>query len=170
VVEAARRAASVRFRTTAAVAATRAAPTAIRLFCRAPGWVRPQIAACLAALAAGRRRPGLGGSGCRSVSLEGFLDAPGGRGADVLVDGECLLQVRGSLAGVTALQVASAKSFQGACFFRGRADVAGDGQRPGVLVVGLLCGRGPERELAEAVQRLGLAEQVAQVAEQPMPQ
>ena len=100
------------------------------------------------------------------MPLEGFLDAPGGRGADVLVDRECLLQVRGSLAGVAVLQVASAKSFQGACFLWGRADVAGDGQRPGVLVVGLLCGRGPERELAEAVQRLGLAEPVAEVTEQ----
>ena len=59
--------------------------------------------------------------------MSGFLDAPGRRGADVMVDRECLLQVRGGLAGVDVLQVAVAESFQGACFLWGRADVAGDG-------------------------------------------
>ena len=77
-------------------------------------------AAWLVALAVDGRWLGLRGGGCQPVALEGFLDAPGGRGADVLVDGECLLQVRGSLAGVAVLQVALTKSFQGACLARRR--------------------------------------------------
>jgi hypothetical protein len=84
----------------------------------------------------------------------------------VLVDRECLPQGCGSLAGVAFLQVAVADSLQGACLLWGRADVAGDGQRPGVLVAGLGGGRGAERELAEPVQRFGLAERVAEVSEQ----
>jgi len=89
--------------------------------------------------------------------MEGFLDAPGGGGADALVDGERLSQVRGGFTGIAVSEVDVADSFQGAGFLRGGAEVAGDGQRPGVLVAGLACGRGPERELAEAVQRFGLA-------------
>ena len=58
---------------------------------------------------------------------ESFLDALGGGSADALVDRQCLPQVRGSLAGVAVSQAALAKSFQGACFLRGRAEVAGDG-------------------------------------------
>ena len=80
---------------------------------------------------------------------------------DSLVDRECLLQVRSGLAEVAVLQVAVADSFQGAYFFWCRADLAGDGQRPGVLVAGPAGGRGAEREYAEAVQRFGLAEPVA---------
>ena len=59
--------------------------------------------------------------------LDGFLDSPCGGGADALVDGECLLQVRGGLAGVAVLQVGLAESFQSACLLQGRAKVAGDG-------------------------------------------
>jgi len=62
--------------------------------------------------------------------------------------------------------VAVADSFQGPCFLWRRTDVAGDGQRPGVVVAGLGGGGGAERQFAEAVQRLGLAEQVAEVIEQ----
>jgi hypothetical protein len=69
--------------------------------------------------------------------LEGLLDSLGGGGADALVDRECLLQVRGGLAGVAVLQVALAESFQGACFLWGRAEVAGDGERLGVMLAGL---------------------------------
>ena len=98
--------------------------------------------------------------------LEGFLDAPRGGGAETLVDGECLLQVRGGLAGVACLEVGVADAFQGACFLWGCADAAGDGQRLGVLVVSLAGGRGAERELAETVQRFGLAQLVAEVTEQ----
>ena len=118
------------------------------------------------AFAGGSRQLGLWGGEFQLVVLEGFPDAPGGGGADALVDRECLPQVRGGLAGVAVLEVAVADSFQGACFLWGRADVAGDGQRPGVLVAGLAGGRGAERELAEAVQRFGLAEPVAEVTEQ----
>ena len=76
--------------------------------------------------------------------MEGFLDALGARGADALVDGECLLQVGGGLAEVLVLQVAVAESFQGACLFGGRAEVAGDGQGLGVVLAGLggVCGPG----------------------------
>jgi hypothetical protein len=48
-----------------------------------------------------------------------------------------LLQQRGGLAEVAVLQVGLAESFQGACFFEGRAEVAGDGQRLGVVAAGL---------------------------------
>src|SRR5215472_16894411 len=96
----------------------------------------------------------------------GFPGRAEQRGAHALVDGECPLQVRGGLGGVAFSEVSVADSFQGACFFWGRADVAGDGQRPGVLAVGLAGYRGAQRELAETVQRFGLAEQVAEAAEQ----
>ena len=98
--------------------------------------------------------------------MESFLDALGAGGADALVDRECLPQGCDGLAGVAFLPVAVADSRQGACFLWGRADVAGDGQRPAVLVAGLGCGRGAEREFAEPVQRFGLAEPVAEVSEQ----
>ena len=61
------------------------------------------------------------------ITCRGFWTRRGGVGADVMIDRECLLQVRGGLAGVDVLQVAVAESFQGACFLWGRADVAGDG-------------------------------------------
>jgi hypothetical protein len=64
------------------------------------------------------------------------------------------------------LQVAVADSLQGACFLWRRVDVTGDGQRLAVLVASLGCGRDAERELAEPVQRFGLAEPVAEVSEQ----
>jgi hypothetical protein len=59
--------------------------------------------------------------------LDSIPSALGARGADVLVDRQCLRQVRGGLAGVAVLEVGLAESFQGACFFWGRAEVAGDG-------------------------------------------
>ena len=100
------------------------------------------------------------------MPLEGFLDALGGGGADALVDGQCLLQVLRGVAGVAVVEVAVADAFQGAGFLPGRAEVTGDGQRLGVLVAGLAGGLGPGRWLAELVQRFGLAEPVAEVAEQ----
>ena len=87
------------------------------------------------------------------------------RGRRALVDRECLPQVRGGLAGVAVLQVGLAESFQGACFLQGRAEVAGDGQRLGMVLAGLAGGRGPRGKFAEAVQRLGLAKLVAEFAE-----
>jgi hypothetical protein len=47
------------------------------------------------------------------------------------------------MAGVAVLQVGVAESFQGACLLRGGADVAGDGQRLGVMLAGLAGSRGP---------------------------
>jgi hypothetical protein len=107
--------------------------------------------------------PGLPVTGCPTHS---FLDALGSGGADALVDRECLPQGCDGLAGVAFFQVAVADSLQCACFLWGRADVAGDGQRLAVLVAGPACGRDAERELAEPVQRFGLAEPVAEVSEQ----
>ena len=52
---------------------------------------------------------------------EGFLDTPGGRACDVLVDGKCLFQAGGGFAGVAVAEVAVADAFQGACFLRGGA-------------------------------------------------
>jgi len=94
--------------------------------------------------AARSRLLGFWGGGCQPVVLDGLLDAPRGGGADALVDRECLLQVGGGLAGVAVLQVAVAESFQGACFFGGRAEVSGDGQGLGVVLAGLggVCGPG----------------------------
>ncbi len=72
--------------------------------------------------------------------------------------------MRGALTRGAVLEVAVADSFQGACFLQGHANVAGDGQRLGVTLAGLLGGRGPGRKLAEAVQRLGLAEPAPEIA------
>jgi hypothetical protein len=99
------------------------------------------------------------------VVLQGLVDAERRRDANALVDGECLLQVAGGLAGVSVLQVGPAESFQGACFLKDRAEVAGDGQRLDVMLAGLAGSRRPGSQLAEAVERLGLAEPVAEVTE-----
>src|SRR5262249_11089963 len=129
---------------------------------------KPLLACASSAAWCGRynARIGLSGAFRQAWVAEGFLDAVGTRGADALVDRERLPQVCGSLAGVALPEVNVADSLQGTCLFWGRFDVAGDGQRPGVLVAGLAGGRGAEREFAEAVQRLGPAEQVAEVTEQ----
>jgi hypothetical protein len=50
------------------------------------------------------------------MAKEGVVDAPGSWGRSALVDGECLLQPGGAVAGVAVLEVAGADSFQGACF------------------------------------------------------
>jgi hypothetical protein len=97
---------------------------------------------------------------------ESFLDAPGVGGSDALVDGQCLLQAGAGFAGAAVLEVSVAGSFQGACFFQGHADLAGEGQRLGVVVAGLLGRGGPGRQLAEAVEHFGLAVPFAEVAEQ----
>ena len=55
---------------------------------------------------------------------EGFLDAPGGGGADALVDGQGLLQAGGGLAGVAVAEVAVPDAFQGPCFLGGGAEEA----------------------------------------------
>jgi hypothetical protein len=65
---------------------------------------------------------------------EDFLDAPGGRGCDALVDGHGLPQAGGAFAGVAAAEVAAADAFQSACFLRRGAEFAGDGQRLRVVV------------------------------------
>ena len=74
---------------------------------------------------------------------EGFLDAPGSGGCDVLIDGKCLFQAGGGFAGVAVAEVAVANAFQGARFFWGRAELAGDGQRLGVVAAGLVAIGGP---------------------------
>jgi Transposase, Mutator family len=58
------------------------------------------------------------------------------------------------------------RGFAGRAARRGRANVTGDGQRLSVTLAGPRSVRGPGRELAEAVERLGLAEPVADVAKQ----
>ena len=60
--------------------------------------------------------PGLRSGRRRAMAEEGLLDPPGAGGSDALVDGECLLQVGISLAGMAFLDVAAAESFQGTCF------------------------------------------------------
>src|SRR5262245_7848737 len=100
-----------------------------------------------------------------AMSSEGVLDAVGVGGSDALVDGQGLPQVSGAFAGVAVVEVGAADPFQGACLFQAHAEFAGDGQCLGVVVAGLLAGRGPGRELAEAVQRFGLVLPIAGVAE-----
>jgi hypothetical protein len=65
---------------------------------------------------------------------EDFLDAPGGRGCNALVDGQGLLQAGGAFAGVAVAEVAAADAFQSACFLRRGAEFADDGQRLRVVV------------------------------------
>ena len=86
--------------------------------------------------------------------VEGFLDAPRGGGSGALVDRECLPQVLSGFGEIAVVEVAVADSFEGAGLLCGGADVAGDGQRLGMLVAGLAGGRGAEREFAEAVAEL----------------
>jgi len=62
----------------------------------------------------------------QSVTVEGFLDAPGIWSTDALVDRERLPEVWDAFAGVAVLEVAVADSFQGARFLGGHGDVAGD--------------------------------------------
>jgi hypothetical protein len=62
---------------------------------------------------------------------------------DALVDREGLTQTILAFAVVAAVDVGPAESFEGACFFWGCADVAGDGQRPGVVLEGLRGVGGP---------------------------
>jgi hypothetical protein len=85
---------------------------------------------------------GLVGGGGQLVVLEGLLDAPGGGGADALVDCEGLPQVRFAVSAVPVVEVGLADSFEGACFLEGYAEVAGDRKRPGVALAGLAGGRG----------------------------
>ncbi len=80
--------------------------------------------AALTALAAGRRGP------WDAVAAKGFLDAPGGWGADALVGRECLLRVRCAVTGVAVQEVQRPMPSRARASSRG-ADVAGDGQRPG---------------------------------------
>src|SRR5262249_40398688 len=160
------RAPSRRYARSQLLGADRAVPRRSDYSVCIPGRARPWPAACLMAFAAGSRWLGLGGGECQPVALEGLLDAPRGRSADALVDRQCLPQVGGGLAGVAVVQVGLAGSFQGACFLRGRAEVAGDGQRLRMVPAGLQDVHGSGRQLTEAVERLGLAEQVAQVTEQ----
>src|SRR5215831_3403454 len=87
--------------------------------------------------------------------LQGVLDAPVAGIADALVDRECLSQARGPFAGVTVLEISVTDSFQGTCFLKRRAELAGDDERLMVMFAGLLGRRGPQRQLAEAVQRHG---------------
>jgi hypothetical protein len=53
-----------------------------------------------------------------------------------VVDAECLVEVRGGLAGVAVVEMSSAESFQGASFLERRADVPRDGEGLGVPLAG----------------------------------
>ena len=98
--------------------------------------------AVLTAFAAGRR-------GCGAAVLaQGFGDPPGVRGADALADRQGLLPVRGGGTGVAVPEQAVAEAFQGTRFLQRRADLAGDGQRPEVVVAGLLARRGSGQQIA----------------------
>jgi hypothetical protein len=100
------------------------------------------------------------------MQAQGVLDAPGGWGANALVDGECMPQVGGSFAGVAVTEVAVADSVQGSCFLQGRADLAGESECLVVVVAGLLAGCAAGGQLAEAVEHLGLFAPLAEVVVQ----
>jgi hypothetical protein len=55
-----------------------------------------------------------------------------------LVDREGLPQARGTFLGGAFLEVGAAESLQDGCFLQRQADVAGDGECPGVMLPGLL--------------------------------
>ena len=74
-------------------------------------------------------------------------------------------RVGGAVAGVAFVDVGLADAFEGPCFLEWCAYGAGDVQCPGVAVAGLAAGRGLGQQLAEVVQRLGLAVAAADVAE-----
>ena len=76
---------------------------------------------------------------------EGFLDAPGSGGCDVLIDGKCLFQAGGGFAGVAVAEMAAADTFQSPCFLCGGTELVGDGQCLGVVVAGLAAIGGPGR-------------------------
>jgi hypothetical protein len=76
---------------------------------------------------------------------EGFLDVVGGGASDALVDGKGLPQAGGAFAGVAVAEMAVADAFQGPCFLRRDAEVAGDGQRLVVVAAGLAATGGPGR-------------------------
>src|SRR5262249_10256366 len=78
------------------------------------------------------------------LSAQGFADALGACASDPLVDREGLLEGVHGVAGVGVLQVAVADSLQGPCFLQGCADLAGERQRPAVVVAGMGGGRGPD--------------------------
>ncbi len=72
--------------------------------------------------------------------VEELLDAPAAGGSNALIDCDCLLQVRGGLAGVAVVEMAAADSFQSAGFLEGYTNVTGDGQCVAVAVPGLVRG------------------------------
>ena len=84
---------------------------------------RPQSANGL--LGATESGAGLADVGLR---LRRFPGIAARRGADALVGRECLLQKVQAFVVVAILEAGPAESFQRACFLRGRAEVAGDGQ------------------------------------------
>ena len=63
--------------------------------------------------------------------------------SDALVDPQCLAQVAQALARVAILEVAVADAFEGACFLKGDAGVAGEDERLIMMVASLADGRGP---------------------------
>ena len=76
-------------------------------------------------------------------AAQGFPETLSRRRPDALVDREGLTQTIQAFAVVAVLDVGPTESFEGACFFWGCADVAGDGQRPGVVLAGVRGVGGP---------------------------
>jgi uncharacterized membrane protein YczE len=57
-----------------------------------------------------------------------------------LCDIESWISLKVGLAGIAALEVGRAESFQGSCLLEGHADVPRDGERLGVALAGLVAG------------------------------
>jgi hypothetical protein len=74
-----------------------------------------------------------------------------------------LAQVSGGFAGVAVAELAVAGAFEDTCFRQWCSDVAGDGQRPAVVLAGLPGGWGSRHQIAKVVQCRGLAVPVAKL-------
>jgi len=90
------------------------------------------------------------------VLAQGLVNAPGAGGSEAVVDRQCLPQRRGSLAGAAVMEVAGADSWAQASSSGARRG-RGHGQGLGVVVASLAAVRGAGQQLAQVVERLGLA-------------
>ena len=101
-----------------------------------------------------------------AVVVEELCQARSGGVAKPLVDRQRLPQPRDSLPYVVVLEVGPAQALQGACLFERGADVVRYGQGLRMVEAGVLGVGGAQGELTEAVERLGLANPVPELAEQ----
>jgi hypothetical protein len=86
--------------------------------------------------------------GRQPVVCEGFLGAARIGGSDALVNGEGPAEGCGAFGELASEEVAATDATQGARFLQRCAYLAGDGERPRVVVTGSVTGRGLAEQLA----------------------